>query len=107
MHSRSTYATTPVLAVERHCKQDVRRLRSAIGNEGFIKRVLKVGILEIHVRIAMTRRRQVDEPPAIADKRCNPVDQDKVAQVIRPELRFEAIGGVAKRCGHYSGIGAD
>jgi hypothetical protein len=40
----------------------------------------------------MTGRRQVDEPPAIADKRGNPVDQDKVAQVIRNELCFEAIG---------------
>ena len=30
-----------------------------------------------------------------------------MAQVIRPELRFEAIGGVAERCGHHSSIGDD
>jgi hypothetical protein len=55
----------------------------------------------------MAGRGQVDEPPAIADKRRNPVDQDKVAQVIRAELCFEAIGRVAERCGHHSGIGDD
>jgi hypothetical protein len=27
--------------------------------------------------------------------------------VIRPELRFEAVGGVAERCGHHSGISDD
>jgi len=31
----------------------------------------------------------------------------KVAQVIRPELCLEAIGRVAKRRGHHSGIGDD
>src|ERR1700684_323277 len=54
----------------------------------------------------MTGRRQVDEPPAIADERRNPVDQNKVTQVIRSELCFEAIGSVAKRRGHHSGVGA-
>ena len=55
----------------------------------------------------MTGRRQVDQPPAIPDKRRNPVDQDKVAEVIRPELRLEAVGCVAERCGHHSCIGDD
>ncbi len=52
----------------------------------------------------MSRRRQIDEPAAIADKRRNPVDQDKVAQVIRPKLRFEAVHCLAERCGHHARI---
>src|SRR5439155_18398409 len=72
--------------------------------ERFIRRPLKVWIVEVHVRIAMTGGRQVDQPPAIPEKRHNPVDQDKVAKVIRPELRFEAVGRVAERCGHHARI---
>ena len=104
MHSRSAHAAIPVTFVECDREEDIRRFRSAIGNERFIGRALKVGIVEVHVRVAMTGRRQIDEPPAIADKRRNAVDQDKVAQVIRAELRFEAVRSVAERCGHHSRI---
>ena len=52
----------------------------------------------------MTGRRKVDQPPAIPDKRCNTVHQDKVAQVIGAELGLEPIGSVAKGCGHNSGV---
>src|SRR5271167_1119950 len=52
----------------------------------------------------MTGRRQVDKPPAIADKRCNPVDQDKVSQVVCSELRFKAVGCTAVRCRHHPRI---
>ena len=55
----------------------------------------------------MTGRREVDEPPSIANKRRNPVDEDKVAEMIRPELGFEAVGCVAERCSHHSGISDD
>src|SRR5260370_28974583 len=105
MHSRSTYATSPLSPVELLRKEYVRRLISAIGNERLIGRVLETWVLKINVRVAMPRRRQVDEPPAIADKRRNPVDQDKVAQVIRAELRFESIGYVAEQCGHHAVVG--
>ena len=104
MHSRSANALIPVMFVECNREEDIRRFRSAIGAERLIGRMLKVGIVQVHVRVSMTGRRQVDEPPAVAYKRRNPVDQNKVAQVIRPELRFEAIGGVAERCGHHSCI---
>ena len=107
MHSCSPHAAIAVTFVECDREEDVRRFGSAIGNERFIGRVLKVGIVEVHVRVAMTGRRQVDEPPAIADKRRNAVDQDKMAQMIRAELRFEAVGCVAERCGHHSCIGDD
>ena len=55
----------------------------------------------------MARRRHVDEASSRGNERRNPVDQGKVAQVIRSELRFEAIGGVAERCGHDAGVGDD
>src|ERR1700748_2322384 len=55
----------------------------------------------------MSGRRQVDEPPALADQRRYPIDKDKMPQVIRAKLRFEAIVSVTEWCGHYSGVGDD
>src|SRR4029077_11018691 len=98
MHSCSPHAAIAVTFVEFDCEEDIRRLGPAIGNERIVGRVFKVGVVEVHVRVAMTGGRQVDETAAIADQRRNAVDQDKVAQVVRPELRFEAIRGVAERC---------
>src|SRR4029077_1614822 len=79
MDSRSAHAPTPVTFVECDSKEDVCRFRSAISDKRLIGRALKVRIVQVHVRVAMTGRRQVDEPPAIANKRRNPVDQNKVA----------------------------
>jgi hypothetical protein len=45
MHGRSTHATVPVPFVEGNGKEDVRRLRSAIGDKGLIWGTLKVGIV--------------------------------------------------------------
>src|ERR1700682_1560250 len=88
MHRRSTYAALPMALVESCSKKDVRCLRAAIRNEGIIRSPLKVGILKVHVRAAVTRGRHVDQASSRPNERRNPVDQDKVAQVIRPELRF-------------------
>jgi hypothetical protein len=107
MHRRSPYVVLPMPPVESDSKKDVRRLRAAIGNERFIGRALKVGVLKVHVRAAVTGRRHVDQASSGANERRNPVDQHKVAQVIGPELCFEAVGCVAELCGHYSGIGDD
>ena len=49
MHGRCAHATLPMPLVESNGKEDVRRLRSAVGNEGLVGRSLKVGILEIDV----------------------------------------------------------
>jgi len=49
MHGSSAYATRSVPLVEDTCKEDVRRLRSAVGNEGLTGRPFKVGILEINL----------------------------------------------------------
>jgi len=91
--------------VERNSEEDVCRLRPPIRNEGLIGRPLKVGILEVHFGEAVTRRRQVDQPPTGTDKRSNPVDQYKVAQVIGAELRLEAVSSTAKGGGHHTRVG--
>src|SRR5690349_7145524 len=104
MNSRGAHTTIPVTFVECDGEEDIRRFRSAGRDERFIRRALKVGVVEVYVRIAVTSRRQIDEPPTITNKRRNPIDQDKVAEVIRPELGFETIGRVAKGRGHNSGV---
>src|SRR6266536_1433697 len=107
VHSRSTYAVLSMPLVESYSKKDVRCLRAAIGDESVIGRALKVGILKVHIRAAVTRRRYVDHPSSRPNERRNPIDQNQMPTVIRSELRFEALGGVAERCGHHSGIGDD
>src|ERR1700682_3412116 len=99
MHGCSAYATRSVPLVERNRKEDVRRLRSAISNEGIIGSPFKVGILKVNVGEAVTRRRQVDQPSSGTDKRRYAVNEHKVAQVIGAELCFKAVGGLAKRRG--------
>src|SRR4029077_9918578 len=100
MNSRGADPASPVTFIECNREEDVRRFRSTVGDKRFVGRALEVGIVQVYVRIAMTGRRQVDEPPSIANKGRHPTDQDKVPEVIRPELRFEAVGCVAERCSH-------
>src|SRR5271154_3206308 len=107
VHSGGAYATVPVPFVERNGKEDVRGFGPAVSNERVIKRAFKVGIVEVHIRVSVTRRRYVDQSSSRPNERRDPVDQDKVAQVIRAELCFETIGCVAERCGHNSGVGDD
>ena len=95
MHSRSVHALIPVPSVEGDCKEDIRRLRSAIRYPGVIRRPLKVGIVDIG--IAVTQREKVDQPPAFADQRCYPIDQDKVAKVISAELLLTQL--ICEVCG--------
>jgi hypothetical protein len=54
MDGRSTYATLPMALVEGNGKENVRCLRTTIGNEGLVSRALKVGIFEVDVREAVT-----------------------------------------------------
>src|SRR5580700_608070 len=107
VHCGSTYAAIPMAFVEGNREENVRRLGSSIGNERLVRRPLKVGILEVDIRIAVTQRRKIDQPPATANQRGNTVNQDKVAKMIGTELCFEAVDGVAERRGHHSGIGND
>src|SRR5437867_12313363 len=104
MHSCGAHAAVAMTFVECHREEDVRRFRSAISYERFIRRALKVGIVEVHVRIAMTGGRQVDEPPSVADKQRNPVDQDKMSQVIGAELSLKPVRRLTKRRRHYAGV---
>ncbi len=107
MHGRGAHTTLTVPPVEGNGEEDVRRLRSAVGNEGLIGRPLKVGILEIDVGVAVTGRRQVDQPSSGSDKRRDAINEYKVAQVIGAELCFKTVGGMAKWCGHHARIGDD
>lgn len=96
MYSRGAHATVPAPFVEGNCEEDVRRLGPPIRHERLIGRPLKVGVLEVHIGEAVTRRRQANQPTTCTDKRSNPVDQYKVAQVIGAELRLEAVSRTAK-----------
>jgi len=60
MYGRSAYAALAMPLVESNSKEDVRRLRSAIGNKWLIGCVLKVGIFQVHVGEAVTGRGQIN-----------------------------------------------
>jgi hypothetical protein len=107
MHGRGAHTTLTVPPVEGNSEEDIRRLRSTVGKEGLIGRPFKVGILEIDVGVAVTGRRQVDQPSSGADKRRDAVNEDEVAQLIGAELCFKAVDGMAKRCGHHARVGDD
>src|SRR5580698_4471384 len=74
MHGRSTYTAIPMAFVEGNREENIRRLGSSVGNEGLIRSPLKVGILEVDIRIAVTQRRKIDQTPARANKPRDPVD---------------------------------
>ena len=63
VHGRRAHTTLTVPLVESNSEEDIRRLRSAVGNERLIRRPFKVGVLEIDVGVAVPRRRQIDQPP--------------------------------------------
>ena len=105
MYSGSTDATVPVPFVEGNCEEDVCRLGPPIRNERFIGRPLKVGILEVYIGEAVTRGRQVDQPPTCPDKRSNPVDQYKMSRVIGAELRLEAVSRTTEGGSHHTRVG--
>src|ERR1700730_6270800 len=104
MYRRRAYAIPSMTPVKRNGEEDIRSLGPAVGNEGFISRPLKVGIVEIHIRKAVPGRRKIDQSSAFAEKSCNAVHQNEVPQVIGAELHLEPIGSVAKGCGHNSGV---
>src|ERR1700756_3224276 len=104
MHSRRAHPATTMPLVEGDGEEDVCGLRSAVRDHGVIRRAFKIRIVKIDIRDAVTCRRKADEPSTCADKGSNPVDQDKVAQVIRPELRLKAVRRFPKRGRHYAGV---
>src|ERR1700735_3581406 len=66
MHGSGAHSASAVPLVEGDGEQNVCGLRSAIRDEGIVRRALKVRIVEVHVREAMTCRRQVDQSPSSA-----------------------------------------
>ena len=107
MHGSSAHAPFPMPLVESHGKQDIRRLRPAVSYKGLIGRALEVRVIEIDVRVAVPCGREVDETPTSTDQRSDPVDEDKVSQVIGAELGFKSVSRMSKWSGHHAGIGDD
>ena len=105
MHGGSAHAALLVPLVESNGKKDISRLRSTISDERVIGCPLKVGILQIDIGVTVTRRSQVNQPASRADKTRNPVNENKVAQMIGPELRLKTSRRFAKRRGHDAGVG--
>jgi hypothetical protein len=105
MYRSGANPAIPMPLVESNGKKNVRRLRTSISNEWVIGRPLKVGIIEINIGATVTRRRQVNQPASRADKIRNPVNENKVAQMIGAELRLKTIRRFAKRRGHDAGVG--
>ena len=105
MHSGGTHAASTVAPVKRDGEKNVRGLRAAVGDERFVGRSLKIGIVQVYVGKTVTCGREVDQPAAFAQKRRNPVDQDKVAEMIGAKLRLKAIRRVAKGSGHHARVG--
>src|SRR5215467_11952805 len=93
--------------VELDGEQDVGGLRTAVGDKRLVRRTLEVGIVQLHVGVAVARRRQVDQTAARLDERRDPVHEDEMAQMIGAELRFKTVQGLAKRRGHHAGVGDD
>jgi len=52
---------------QRQGRSRSKRNRPAIGEERILGRSLEVGILEIDVREAMTRRRKIDQPATLSE----------------------------------------
>src|ERR1700722_20074577 len=91
--------------VEFDSEENVRSLRASVSHKGLVRRSLKIGIVEVDVRVSMSRRRQIHESPAVANQPSNPVDEDKVAQMVGSELCLETVGRVAERCSHNARVG--
>lgn len=105
---RSRANSTPAMArIERDRKEDVSRLGSAIGNKGFVRRLFKAGIFQIHIGEAMSGRSEINQASSVVDQGRNLVHEDEVAQVIGSKLGFESIRRMTKRSGHDAGIGND
>src|SRR5260370_9009265 len=90
----NTAPTMPL--VKSYGEQNVCCLGASVGDKGCIRCPLKVRILQIDVRVAVSSRRQIDQSAAGADQRSEAVDEDKVSQVVGSELRLQAIRRVAK-----------
>jgi hypothetical protein len=107
MYSRGTYTALPVSPVKFDGEEDVCRLRTPVSHEWLIGCSLEVRVFKINVRETMTGRGQVDQASAFAEERRDPVDEDKVTQVIGAELGLKTIGRMSERRCHDARISDD
>ena len=95
MHGGRAEAFAFVAAIELDSEQDVRGLGAAVGAERGIFRVLKVGIVEVHIGKAVAGGRKIHQPRALVKQRRNPVHQHEMPEMIGAELGFETIRRLA------------
>src|SRR5580704_9028904 len=107
MHGRRTYAASTVPPVKGDSEKNVRGLRTAVGDEGFVGTAIKVRVVQIDVGKTMTRGGEVNHATAHTQKRRNPVDQHEVAEMICAELRLKTICRVAKGSCHHASVRDD
>jgi hypothetical protein len=90
--------------IESNCEEDVRGLRAPVRYEGFVRRRLKVGIVQIHIAETVPGGREVDQASAVLDQLRDAIHKYEVAQVIGPELCLETILCLPDRSRHNTGI---
>lgn len=106
MHRARAHAPRPQQPVEFECEQDVRGLGRTVG----LPRVVVLrGVLVVRVVPADPRRdvpggAEVDHARALVEARHQQVGEQEVAEVVRPELELEAVGGARERGGHHAGV---
>src|ERR1700722_2406671 len=105
MHSRTAHAAVTMPAVELDRKKNIRSLGAPISHEWRVRRRLKVGIVQVDIAVTVSCRGKVHQTSAILDQLRYAVHKHEVTQVIRAELRFEAILCLPERSRHHAGIG--
>src|ERR1700739_2036253 len=98
-------ATPAMPLVEANREENVGCLGPAVSDERIVSRPLEVGSAEIHSGDPMPARREVDQASAGTNQRSDPIDQNKMAEMVGAELRLKTVHGVPEWRGHDSCIG--
>src|SRR5215813_12023921 len=107
MDCRGADAPRFMASIERDGEEYVCGLRTTVRDEGLVGSAFEIRIFEVDVRIPVSGGRQIDNASTWTNEKSNPVDQNKVAEVIGAELHFKAIDGFGKRCCHDASVGDD
>ena len=101
-----TNAIGLVAAIECQCEQRVGGFRLAVGVPAIVGLVLKIGIREVDVVKPVGPRAQHHQPRRrpCPQKRREPVDKDKVAEMVGAELHFESVCSSRRIDRHHPGI---
>src|ERR1700735_2254393 len=100
MYGRRADPAITMPLIEGNCKQDVCGFRPPVSHKGFVRRGLKVGIVQVHIAETVPRGSKGDQASAVPDQLCDAVHKDEVTQVIGTELRLETILRLPQRSRH-------